>query len=471
MIRSLAKKTQRYTSFAEYLFFILTVFTCTYFVYRDFEIRMIYGYAVLGVIWMIHMLRRGYTHKKMVLGSIKACFLFLCICIFVSFILPNANRDGDAVAYVIAMILCALYLVAAEPQEKETKLVLYALLTTAVGVAVYVIFFVIFEDLYWETVYKIVSPTQQEYLSYYVPKGYAITINGCTYTDYILMFGIAAACAFCMTKKKWDASKITLVLCVAVFFITILLVGRRGELLGAAATLVLFYILIGNKKQRWVRFGFCVGIAILAFGLIVLSLPLLKEIDVLYRYVLTFENLLSGSDITSGRTELYALAWSLFKEKPLFGIGLAQFENYITPEFHAIHGADVRDVHCIYLQFLCECGIFGAVFRIVPLAYCYVQTVRQLSRLRGRTGISRKLDAAIQANTASFIIQTFLLILGIYDPCFTRIIFWCFYSIAVLFLVAACLMEGCMFNDKITTVISNMHHCSKKLFVRSKEKG
>ena len=37
---------------------ILAVFTCTFFFYRDFGSRMIYGYAVLGALLALHMFFR-----------------------------------------------------------------------------------------------------------------------------------------------------------------------------------------------------------------------------------------------------------------------------------------------------------------------------------------------------------------------------------------------------------------------------
>lgn len=441
MFNKIMAKTESYTRFSDRLFLIITIFTCTFFIYRDFDIRMIYGYAVLGFILALHILRRFYSKKWVPRSPIKISYLCLCVCVLISFILPNTNRDADTVAYVIAMILCAAYMIASVPGEKETKSAMKVLLYTAVAVSAYVVFFVLFEDLYWKTIYHIVSPVQQDYLSYYVSKGYAITINGCTYTNYLLMFGIAVACAFYVTEKNRNCLKSKSFRYMALFLLAIILVGRRGELVSAVASLALLYILSGNRKQRGTRLGVLLGATFFVFCVFILCLPLLKHIDFLYRYAFTIENILGGHDITSGRTELYSLAWSLFKENPLFGIGLSRFVNYIPPEFRMIHGFDVRDVHCIYLQFLCECGIVGAIVRIVPLLYCYCLAVWQFNRLRNEIGVSPRLDLAIQANTISLLVQSFLFILGCYDPCFTRIIFWCFYAISILFLISAYSIE------------------------------
>ena len=42
----------------DWLLPILSLFTVTFFVYRDFDIRMLYGYALLALILGVHVLRR-----------------------------------------------------------------------------------------------------------------------------------------------------------------------------------------------------------------------------------------------------------------------------------------------------------------------------------------------------------------------------------------------------------------------------
>lgn len=440
MIRKLSQKAENRLAFSQYLFLILTIFTCTFFVYRDFQIRMALGYGILGLLLVLCLFCRLSDGRLMEMTPVKWLFAALCGSVLLSYLLPNANRDDDTTSYIVAMVICCGYVVAARPTERETGKILKILLAVAAVMAAYVIFFVIFEELYWRTLYQIVSPTQQDYLSYYVPRGYAITVGGCTYTDYILLLGIAACCGLWLTKKEWDREKIALTVAVGIFCVAIFLVGRRGELLGTAAVLVLLFLLTGKKKQRHVRLAVLAGTAVAGVALLVLLWPWLKNADFLHRYVMTVENLLAGKDISSGRLELYEIAWDLFRDAPLLGNGLAQFTNNIPDAFRELHGADVRDAHCIYLQFLCENGIVGTALRLIPMGLLYARTLRQFLRLQD--GGEQANATAVQANAASFVIQSFLLILGIFDPCFTRIIFWCFYGIAVLLLTVALSAEG-----------------------------
>ncbi len=427
----------RYSRFSEWLLLVLAIFTCTYFVYRDFELRMIYGYAIIGLVLGIHMLRRLLRRSFPKLGTVKVAYLVMVCVILVFFLRPDSNHDTDTVSYMIAMVLCAGYLLFAEPGEKEARLTMTLLLVAALLMAAYILFFVVFEDLFWVTVYPLVSPTQQDYLAHFVPKGYSVTVGGCTYTDYILFLG-AAVCVGCLAApggKRWQrwlsAGTILLLLC------TIVLTGRRGEFLAAVLALALFALYLCNKKQRRILIGVGVILVIAVFFAIVALLPMLKEIDVLRRYVMTVENLLNGKDITSGRMELYALAWNLFCTSPVFGIGWQNFGGHITPEFHALHGLEVKDVHNIYLQFLCETGIVGALVIVIPLGYVFIKTWKHLRYLLNHRENTQTWYFAVRAEITSFMIQSFLLIIGIYDPCFTKLVFWCFYTLALLLMFAA----------------------------------
>ena len=52
------KPIPRILALADRLTAVLAVFTCTFFFYRDFGSRMLYGYAILGLVLMLHLLRR-----------------------------------------------------------------------------------------------------------------------------------------------------------------------------------------------------------------------------------------------------------------------------------------------------------------------------------------------------------------------------------------------------------------------------
>ena len=80
-----------------------------------------------------------------------------------------------------------------------------------------------------------------------------------------------------------------------------------------------------------------------------------------------------GGDITSGRSELYEMAYRAFLDHPIFGVGVAGFEEY-TGSYTAAHNS--------FLQVLCEQGIIGELFYAGPILCCLVTTVKSLKRIR-----------------------------------------------------------------------------------------
>ena len=67
----------KYTVWADYLSVILSVFTCTFFIYRDFGLRMFIGYAVLFLILVFNFVRRVYLNRPVQVSTTGFAFLFL----------------------------------------------------------------------------------------------------------------------------------------------------------------------------------------------------------------------------------------------------------------------------------------------------------------------------------------------------------------------------------------------------------
>lgn len=432
------------------LLFVLCLFTATFFVYRDFDIRMIYGYAVLGMVLGVHGLRRLWQDRAPALDPMRLAFLVLSLVVFVNFLRPDSRHDADSVSFVISMLICCAFVVLSHPGEGSAKAGLLACFLSAVAMTVFVLFFEANPWFFWNWFLEKLSDTAASYLCYYVPKGYGFTLGGCTYTNYMLFIGIAICCAYAACGRKFDWKSILALAIGGVFFYAIILVGRRGELLGAAICLGLLAIALCTRKQR--RFLILGGaIALVAgFAAVVVLLPWLKQIPAMTRYVMTIEKLLKGQDITSGRLELYALAFDAFLDRPLFGIGWDQFHTLIPQSFLNAHGQDVEDVHCIYLQFFTEAGIVGAPLLIAPMVYGYWLVCRQLSRLKERP----ELTTARMLCICSFMVQSFLLVLGIYDPNFQRVIFWCFHALAIMMMLGAMELEGHTPDDRLSRLLS-----------------
>ena len=438
----------------DWLLIVLCLFTVTFFVYRDFEVRMLYGYAVLAMILGLHVLCRLWQNRAPGMDPLRMALLLLAAAVLVNFLRPDSRHNSDTISFIISMVICCGFVILSRPSERMGRLALGLCFAGAVALTGYIFFFENNPWYFWNWFMPKVSKTAAAYTSYYVPKGYSFTLGGCTQTDYTLFLGLAACGGYVTSGRKFDWKSAVASLFGIFFLYSILIVGRRGELLGAAACLAILVLALCGKKQR--RFLIIGGIiaGVVGFGAVVVLIPWLKQIPALHRYVWTVEWMLKGYDVTSGRTELYALAWSAFLHNPLFGLGWDMFYSVIPDTFQALHGQNlVEDVHNIYLQFLCETGIVGTPFLVVPLFYIYWLSCRQLSRLKG---CSSELQTARMFCTFSFMIQTFLLVMGLIDPTFQKIVFWCFYGIALLLQCAALELEGHTSDDPVSRLLNKL---------------
>ena len=99
---------------------------------------------------------------------------------------------------------------------------------------------------------------------------------------------------------------------------------------------------------------------------------------------------------------------------------------------------------------------------MAPLFYLYYQVCAQLTRLKKRPG---ELCTARMLCITSFLIQSFLLILGLIDPTFQKIVFWCFYGIALMLLCAALELEGYAPDDPVSRLLNKFIHLCAPPFV------
>lgn len=424
--------------FSEPLTLILAIFTCTFFFYRDFGYRMIYGYAVLGALLALHLILRLRRDEPLRQTPATLAAGLLAAVIAVHFLLPGARRDVDTVSYLISMAICIAYVLAAPAQSGQVRRAGQALYWGAMAMAAFVLVFTLLPGLFRQTVYPLLSETARRYYDFFQPLGYGVSLGTYSYTDYVLFAGAAVCCADLAVKPRTGARIMRNALSLGVLFAAMVVLGRRGELLAAAvaiATLVL--ALCSRRKRRIILIaGSILGAA--AVTLVLLFLPQLGKIPVLERYVETIEQLLSGADITSGRGALMSVALAGFLSRPLFGVGWGQYVQLSAQVGMCdTDGNLIEDCHNIYLQFLCETGVVGAVLLLIPIGYLLVTTCRMLRAAKYLEDKTPLRFAAI-----SFLTQFFLLFLGLYDPSFQKIVFWCFYALALLFLNAAMVSSG-----------------------------
>lgn len=434
----MSKRTLQERISAGSLSWILAVFTCTYFVYRDFGLRTIVGFLVLGLALAIHLWDRLRRNDPPRVDEVSAALLVLAAIHIVFYLLPGARRDESIFAYMVSMAVSAAYVCAAPAEPGRVRAAEGAMYTMAMAMAVFVVVFSFLPELFVATVYPLFTEVARRYYDYFVPLGYGVCLGGYSYCDYVIFLGVAVCLARLAAGHRSPGFLVGSALSLSVILLAMVVLGRRGELLAAlAASAVLVLGLLDRKKRRIMLVA---GTVLVAAGavLVVTFLPQLSTIPMLSRYVETVQQILSGTDFAAGRFALMEAAVKGFRAHPLFGVGYGQYAKLAeVVGMYDTNGKLIDDCHNIYLQFLCENGIFGAALLLIPIGYLLVTTCRMLRHAKYLTD-----KLPLELSCISFMIQFFLLFLGLYDPSFQKLVFWCFYALALLCLRGAMNASG-----------------------------
>lgn len=195
----------------------------------------------------------------------------------------------------------------------------------------------------------------------------------------------------------------TIVMLVFLLY-TLLYTGVRMQVTAVYALVVLMlYVLVPKKK--WLKLTVMLCAVIAAVWLATIYLPeQMCTIPVFRRLYFTAEDLQNGEDFSSGRTVLYQFAWTLFKQNPIFGIGWGNFREMVPG---TITLTTKFDVHCIYLQVLCEIGLVGFLCYCPALLYTVFKTLKEYT-VQMKTG-----NMSMEAKVLGFSLLYQIYFLGI----------------------------------------------------------
>lgn len=86
-----------------------------------------------------------------------------------------------------------------------------------------------------------------------------------------------------------------------------------------------------------------------------------------------FQQLLDmGSSSNVGRTERYSLAWDLFSDNPLMGIGFGGFGDYYRSE-------SGNYAHNLFLEMASELGILGILWTVAYFTYLSIKSIKSFN--------------------------------------------------------------------------------------------
>lgn len=418
---------------------LFVLFVCTYFIYGDLGLSA----TIPGFICIIIVFISCYFHlsneRTVVINSIKVSFLWIAIVMFTIYCRFDSVHNRTNLFYIGIIFFCALMLFIMNPNKKSAETVLSTILAFSVAIAIYIIFFSMFKDLYRTIIYPILGEKQKQYYDLTSLNGYGVSLGGVTFSSYMIVAGLAVVYGEVLCQKYKNKSFFFRQLLLSgILLIALLLLGRKGEMISFIfAFVVTRMIEVFAKKGIIKRRSFIIAailLATFAFGTVLL-LPTLLNAGFLDRYVLMLTQLREGKDITSGRVQLWKWGWELFKQNQVFGGGLGSFANFI-PKYSRVTGVGtaISSPHIVYLHFLCEFGIVGFVMLMIPFSCIFATTVHdniQLSREQTVDELTKTSKDVFRINTISLFIQLFFAVLFFFDQVFSLTHFWLFYSVAI----------------------------------------
>lgn len=163
-----------------------------------------------------------------------------------------------------------------------------------------------------------------------------------------LAVGLAVPVAYLISGSR----KFSMKFLFALILFALLLTGKRGHVVfGIASILICYYFMNCNKPvNRWFKIVSMVALGALVLVIVAEFVP--SVLNVVYRFIETSES----GDIGLGRDVFRALALELFAQNKMFGIGWDGFRYY----YNTVFGYEIN-VHCVYVQLLCESGIIGSL--------------------------------------------------------------------------------------------------------------
>lgn len=479
------KKERTYNSlcsisrWSDALFIILSIFACTFFIYKDFGLRMILGFGVLSGILAIYLARRVLLRERPQFSPIEIAFGYFAMVMLICFLRPDSRHDSNIISYMISLLISGACLIFARPSERELRIAVRVLVGAAVLFALSILVFKLYPDLYWDYIFPHLSEITQDMAWHYVRRGYGIPIGGnYYYANCILLMGLACVMCDLLTNHRKRSFSIASWFIALLIFAGIALTNVRGDFLAASAACVFVFVCstrFSRPKEVLRKFlvliALCLVVVLLlsalnAYGLVPRYASTIEKLSINQIFVQTPSNVEVPSqeslppqadsiaqqvpinyDITSGRADLWRIALDLFREHPILGVGWGSFAQHIPEQWKGVHGNQVTNVHNFVLQFLCETGLIGAIALLFPIGYIYLQTLAQTIRLKKRNDCGKWVK---HANLTSLTIQTFFCAGGMLSTTIFQFVFWCCYAVSIILASTALRMEGYSFHDPVS---------------------
>ncbi len=171
-----------------------------------------------------------------------------------------------------------------------------------------------------------------------------------------------------------------------IFLITFIVIHKRSFALGSIAAVLIIWMfrrffLYGSKPgKKTVNISKIISAVVTSLIFAGLLIVLYEEVPMIQEAVNLYISRFNTEDTTlSGRTQLYALAWRLFKSRPFMGVGWSKYRLYSYRLFSRYQDFTV-DTHNVYLQLLAESGLMGLSTYLIPVVYLMIASLNHFRK-------------------------------------------------------------------------------------------
>ena len=304
------------------------------------------------------------NNYKIIPSKVNIAVLFWLILYFISFI--NNQDFANGVYTRLWTFSCLIYIMVLLISRKEKwywSFINVVKFYTSIHVIITLLSF--FSPFLYS---NLIAPIFADV--YIIGQPYMAGLNA-HYSANAILISLNVILCFTLCLQSDGISKVNLFKFM-IALVALILTSKRGPLVFTCFSLIITYYFYNPSKGTKKIFKIFFTLILIITCIFIIS-TFIPEMGVV------FSRFIGQDDITNGRMRLYSLAISLFKEKPILGIGWGGFQY----EAFGLFGAnDVSiiyiDTHNTFLQLLSETGLIGLSIFLFFSIYTYILTIKRI---------------------------------------------------------------------------------------------
>lgn len=353
---------------------IITIYMLTVFVYIGILNSLASQILILGVATISLLIGSVFLQGKVIISVHNLLWFLPMIAVIVSLLQSSWNTTvlAGPIIFILGIICLCFFYIDVFCYQISLRLIKLA----SIFYSFSVILAILFPNLYEIVFLQFLQPVYRNRILFLASKEgiYTGFTSQVSYTAGYIINGVGIIlCNYIGKVKKMTIHQISF---LSLLIIGLLLTQKRAPILSMVfALFVVYYQFSYSKSEKRSKLLKLLKVTTAAL----ITLVFVSQFTSIFtqRFIQTLSDLSNGGDVTNNRKGLFHLAWTLFKSKPLFGVG---WGNYKTAGIVTVHSE--LSAHNMYLQLLAETGIIGTILILIPFLYTYLRTLRNVKLLK-----------------------------------------------------------------------------------------